>query len=216
MPPPSLWPPTGGLGFLPPRRQFLGAVLCLAVAGGGFVFAPRNAAAGGKPSPLAKWWEVKRRHLAQGTADGAGGAWEAAVRLLSRTPMRQRPFLAQGLFNRPPYHFDTGDSWLTPREFLAGGGDCEDFAIAKLLALRESGVAEADLALLALVRPADRRGHMVCGMRCRDEEMVLDNSSDSVGRITDYPGWIRVFTITADDIRYDAAGVEWVRGQGGR
>lgn len=157
---------------------------------------------------------MKRRHRVQGA--GSGGTWEAAVRLLSHTPVRQRPFLAQGLFNRLPYRPDPGDAWLTPREFLAAGGDCEDFAAAKLLALHESGVAEGDLALLALARRADRRGHMVCGMRCRGEDMVLDNTSDAVGRAADYPGWIRVFTITADQIRYDAASLEWLRGVGGR
>jgi len=49
-------------------------------------------------------------------------------------------------FNALPFvsdaqHWGTADYWATPLEFLQShGGDCEDFAIAKYLTLRELGV----------------------------------------------------------------------------
>ncbi|MGB2065030.1 MAG: transglutaminase-like cysteine peptidase, partial [Marinomonas gallaica] len=43
-------------------------------------------------------------------------------------------------------HWGKNDYWATPIEFLAtGGGDCEDFTIAKYFALRELGVPDEKL-----------------------------------------------------------------------
>jgi len=57
------------------------------------------------------------------------------------------------LFNRTPQvsdvsHWGSNDYWSTPAELVASnGGDCEDFVIAKYLALRESGIPAEKLRL---------------------------------------------------------------------
>jgi predicted transglutaminase-like cysteine proteinase len=45
-------------------------------------------------------------------------------------------------------HWGLNDYWSTPAELIASnGGDCEDFVIAKYLALRESGIPAEKLRL---------------------------------------------------------------------
>jgi predicted transglutaminase-like cysteine proteinase len=68
------------------------------------------------------------------------------------------------------------DLWTSPLATLAAGaGDCEDYAIAKYVALQEIGVSDEDLRLL-IVRDA-RLGedHAVVAARLDGRWLVLDN-----------------------------------------
>jgi predicted transglutaminase-like cysteine proteinase len=68
------------------------------------------------------------------------------------------------------------DLWLSPLAVLASGqGDCEDYAIAKYVALREAGVAADDLELLLVRDQAVRQDHAVLAVRHEGRWLVLDN-----------------------------------------
>ena len=68
------------------------------------------------------------------------------------------------------------DVWLTPlAAFASGRGDCEDYAIAKFLALREAGVAPADLRILITHNRADLSAHAVLAVRQEERWIILDN-----------------------------------------
>jgi predicted transglutaminase-like cysteine proteinase len=70
----------------------------------------------------------------------------------------------------------TGDVWSTAlTTFASGSGDCEDFAIAKYLALREAGVAAEDLRLLVVHLPAIGQAHAVVAARLDGRWLILDN-----------------------------------------
>ena len=57
----------------------------------------------------------------------------------------------------------------------SGAGDCEDYAIAKYVALEESGIASADLQL-EIVRDVEHQAtHAVVEVRYKDEWLILDN-----------------------------------------
>ena len=67
------------------------------------------------------------------------------------------------------------DVWSSPLEtFESGRGDCEDYAIAKYLALLEAGVAADDLRFMVV---RNRRGadHAVLAARLDGRWLVLDN-----------------------------------------
>ena len=67
------------------------------------------------------------------------------------------------------------DRWTAPLATLAAGqGDCEDYAIAKYVALREAGVEAADLRFL-LVRDRLAGDHAVLGVRYEGRWLILDN-----------------------------------------
>jgi predicted transglutaminase-like cysteine proteinase len=75
----------------------------------------------------------------------------------------------------------TVDVWSAPLASLGTGrGDCEDYAIAKYVVLREAGVSEQDLRVL-LVRDRNvREDHAVLAIRNGEAWTVLDNRSSAL------------------------------------
>lgn len=72
--------------------------------------------------------------------------------------------------------FGVVDRWSSPLETItAGAGDCEDYAILKLLALRQVGIASDDLKLLIVRDRASRTAHAVAAVRLDGRWLVLDN-----------------------------------------
>ena len=68
------------------------------------------------------------------------------------------------------------DYWAAPLEALSSGaGDCEDYAIAKYVALEESGIAPADLQLEIVRDVKHKMTHAVVTVRYKDEWLIMDN-----------------------------------------
>jgi predicted transglutaminase-like cysteine proteinase len=68
------------------------------------------------------------------------------------------------------------DRWSAPLETLTTGrGDCEDYAIAKYVALVEAGVAAYDVRLVIVRDLALEQDHAVVAVRLDGEWTVLDN-----------------------------------------
>ena len=74
--------------------------------------------------------------------------------------------------------WDLKDYWATPLETLSkGGGDCEDYAIAKYFTLKRLGVDESKLRLTYVKAVELNQAHMVLTYfeNKRAEPLVLDN-----------------------------------------
>ena len=68
------------------------------------------------------------------------------------------------------------DRWSAPLTTLATGrGDCEDYAIAKYVALREAGVAKSDVRLVIVRDLALAQDHAIVAARLEGRWLVLDN-----------------------------------------
>jgi predicted transglutaminase-like cysteine proteinase len=68
------------------------------------------------------------------------------------------------------------DVWSSPlATFAQGAGDCEDYAIAKLVALRLSGIAAEDLRLVILRDTFRQQDHAVVAARLDGRWLMLDN-----------------------------------------
>jgi len=68
------------------------------------------------------------------------------------------------------------DVWSPPLQTLGmGSGDCEDYAIAKMAALREAGVPSQDLRLVILHDLLRSEDHAVLAVRIAGEWRMLDN-----------------------------------------
>ena len=75
------------------------------------------------------------------------------------------------------------DYWASPVEFLAaGGGDCEDFSIAKYLTLREMGIPDASLRLIYVKAVRYNQFHMVVADYATPASMpvILDNLDPTI------------------------------------
>jgi predicted transglutaminase-like cysteine proteinase len=68
------------------------------------------------------------------------------------------------------------DVWSSPlATFAKGAGDCEDYAIAKFVALRVSGIAAEDLRLVILRDTIRQEDHAVVAARLEGHWLMLDN-----------------------------------------
>jgi predicted transglutaminase-like cysteine proteinase len=68
------------------------------------------------------------------------------------------------------------DVWSSPlATFYRGAGDCEDYAIAKYVALRMAGIAPEDLRIVVMVDTVRREGHAVAAAKLDGHWLILDN-----------------------------------------
>jgi len=72
------------------------------------------------------------------------------------------------------------DYWATPYQFLKMDGDCEDYAIAKFMALKALGIPVEDMRVLALRDMNLNVGHAVLIVYEGDTPLLLDNQIKSV------------------------------------
>jgi len=75
---------------------------------------------------------------------------------------------------------DLADYWETPLQFLDRSGDCEDFAIAKYLALRAGGMPAEDMRVVIVRDHARRRMHAVLAVYVRGRASILDSLYDAI------------------------------------
>jgi predicted transglutaminase-like cysteine proteinase len=143
---------------------------------------------------VAKWQSVahklddERVQLALCDGDRQNCASDAALQLLSIVDSgRQREGRARlGEINRAVNlairpmtdlaQFGQEDVWSSPlATFYRGAGDCEDYAIAKFVALRMAGIAPEDLRIVVLADTLRGEGHAVAAVRLDGRWLILDN-----------------------------------------
>jgi len=90
--------------------------------------------------------------------------------------------------NKYQYVSDHADEWKTPRDFYSHGGDCEDFAIAKMHRLVSLGVSSKQLFLMYVRTP--HLAHMVLADFSDNplDPKIFDNRRPDIYRLseTDY------------------------------
>lgn len=131
-------------------------------------------------SRVPQWAEVLSRHRSQIAGGDGAAAWQAAVARLGQVDAGRLLREVNSLVNGYRYVEDdrrrnNGDYWGTPVELFARGGDCEDFAIAKYLLLRQLGVPAASMRILVMGATRDLAEHAVLLVQTADGGMVLDN-----------------------------------------
>lgn len=105
------------------------------------------------------------------------------------------------LMNARPYkddlrQFASSDVWQTPLAFWRQGGDCEDYALAKYLALRVLGFSEAELRLTILTSRARREVHAVLLVAVGGDWYVADNLKRGLRRADRYDGWKPEYSVS--------------------
>ena len=102
------------------------------------------------------------------------------------------------------------DRWSAPLEALASGrGDCEDYAIAKYVALREAGVSANHLRIVLLRDTASREDHAVLTARDGGRWYVLDNRGARFAVDQDLPHYMPLFGLNHDGVTLFAAPYAW-------
>lgn len=110
-------------------------------------------------------------------------AWRRLVADLREQPIRARLEAVNRFVNAVPYASDrevhgARDYWAGPWEFLAGAGDCEDYAIAKYATLARLGVAVRDMRIVVVEDVRRGLPHAVLAVRTENGVWLLDNQSE--------------------------------------
>ena len=138
-----------------------------------------------------KWIGAQRRYWARDpafaslcakilAADCGLDDWSRFLgRVANSTPANQIE-LVNAWVNRVPYRADKAvwgerDYWAAPGEFLANGGDCEDYAIAKYYSLKDLGFPEDAIRIVVLDDKRRQQTHAVLVVTWRGEDLVLDS-----------------------------------------
>jgi predicted transglutaminase-like cysteine proteinase len=94
------------------------------------------------------------------------------------------------------------DLWQSPiATFQAGRGDCEDYAIAKYVALRLAGTPIDDRQLVIVRDIRKRRDHMVVGVRHDGQWLILDSTTTHMSKDSELPQYIPRFAIDDRGLR---------------
>ncbi len=146
--------------------------------------------------PFTKWTGVLGRIQADRTRDAGPCApasaprcrvqeWRAFLDTLAGKPKHAQVEAVNRHMNRYAYiedlpNYGVPDYWATPREFFSKDGDCEDYAIAKYMSLRQLGFAESQLRLVVLQDLNLNVAHAVLVVYLDGKAWLLDNQIKQV------------------------------------
>ena len=92
---------------------------------------------------------------------------------------------------------------LEPRRsttFASGAGDCEDYAIAKLVALRLAGMANEDLRIVVMHDTVHGEDHAVAAARLDGHWLMLDNRHMAMIEDSDVRNYRPTFVIDQSNV----------------
>lgn len=87
------------------------------------------------------------------------------------------------------------DYWETPGEFVARGGDCEDFAIVKYFSLVRLGFSPRDLRIVIVSDSRSRSFHAVLAARSGGTALILDDQAPDVTRLDSLTHYFPVYSL---------------------
>ena len=98
------------------------------------------------------------------------------------------------------------DRWSAPLTTLASGrGDCEDYAIAKYVILRDAGYPASDLRFLLVRDRFAREDHAVLAARLDGRWLILDNRFNVIPEDTRMHNFTPLFALNHEGVRLVAA-----------
>jgi predicted transglutaminase-like cysteine proteinase len=87
------------------------------------------------------------------------------------------------------------DYWETPGEFMAHGGDCEDFAIAKYFSLIRLGFSPRDLRIVIVSDSQAHGFHAVLVAHLAGTTWLLDNQLTAVVPLDSQPHYTPIYSL---------------------
>lgn len=129
--------------------------------------------------------------------------FKSQLEFLRGLPMNKMISGVNDIVNRIPYVSDAAvygqtDYWATPMEFIKNGGDCEDFAITKYVALRALGIPEERMRILILQDMQKNIPHAILIVYTESGAVVLDNQIKTVTNVERISHYKPIFSINRD------------------
>ena len=126
--------------------------------------------------------------------------WQAFLKGIKHLSVRQKIKRVNKYANEKEYILDienygVADYWETPQEFLINNGDCEDFAIIKMLSMKWLGY-DIDAMRVVVVQDTNLRiPHAVMAIENNNDIFILDNQIEEVISHTDIYHYVPVYSV---------------------
>lgn len=157
-----------------------------------------------------QWLSVLDRHIREDVADGNCSSkqfnrchlneWLAYLKTLEgldiTTQLREINLYA----NRKTYILDIDnygleDYWAIPKQFLNRGGDCEDYAITKLLSLRWLGHKQLQSRIVVLQDTNLGIAHAILAVYLDGDTVILDNQVNEILSHKDILHYVPIYSL---------------------
>jgi predicted transglutaminase-like cysteine proteinase len=114
-----------------------------------------------------------------------GGKWRDVIAALRGKNLMTQLSMLNREMNRKryvidPVNWNLPDYWATPLQFLRKNGDCEDYAIAKYMALKDLGLSVDAMRIVVLQDLNLRIAHAVLAVYVEGNPYILDNQISTV------------------------------------
>lgn len=96
-------------------------------------------------------------------------------------------------------NYGVADYWATPKEFLDNNGDCEDFAIIKMLSLKRLGYDVSRMRVVVVQDTNLRIPHAVMALDRDGDFLILDNQIEEVISHNDVFHYVPVYSVNENN-----------------
>ena len=142
-----------------------------------------------------QWLSVLERHIKENVPEGNCSTrvmdtchlanWHAFLKKINTLPRLEQIKKVNEFANEQKYILDIEnygleDYWATPKEFLYNNGDCEDYAITKMMSLKALGFGDSDMRLVVLQDTNLRIPHAVLAVNYNGDILIMDNQIGEV------------------------------------
>jgi len=146
--------------------------------------------------------QLHRQRVCASADDGAcvPAEWRSLIDQMAGLPLMAKLETVNRAFNALPYvtawqNWHRPMYWETPFELLARGGQCEDYAIAKYLALHAAGVGDDAMRVL-IVRDTDLGvDHAILAVDVDGTSYLLDNLDPRIRPVAAVPQYRPYYAI---------------------
>jgi len=126
--------------------------------------------------------------------------WQVFLKKIKALPVMEQIKQVNHYANNKAYTLDIenygiADYWATPKEFLLNSGDCEDYAIIKMLSMKWLGY-DVDSMRVVVVQDTNLRiPHAVMAIEKNDDILILDNQIEEVISHNDIYHYVPVYSV---------------------
>lgn len=126
--------------------------------------------------------------------------WTSYLDSIRKLPRRAQLEAVNQWANTRPYvedikNWNVSDYWETPGEFLARGGDCEDYAITKYFSLVKLGFSPDDLRIVIVDDTNLNVFHAVLAVRSEGTVWLLDNQLAHIAPMSVAVQYVPVYSL---------------------
>ncbi len=126
--------------------------------------------------------------------------WQDFLVTIKNLPVNQQIKSVNKYANEKAYTLDIenygiADYWATPKEFLVNSGDCEDYAIIKMLSMKWLGYKVESMRVVVVQDTNLRVAHAVMAIENNNDILILDNQIEEVISHADIFHYVPIYSL---------------------